>query len=141
MTEDVIKKAIAWWTTTLDEPGSVKNHGYLLFELFTATDNVAGRYASAWPRPTGYTHQVLLGGGCAPDAPPEEVARARQVVIDAHPKIFGKPVEELNAVPNALEDFHNIKGVYGDNYDRLREVKTRVDPHDRLGGWFRPLTS
>jgi len=54
--------------------------------------------------------------------------------------IFGRDVRDLDVVPNALEDFHNIERVYGEHYIRLRQIKTRVDHDDRLGGWIRPLS-
>lgn len=100
-----------------------------------------GRESSAWPRPPKYTHQLLFGTGAEPGADKEVIARARKYIIDAHFQVFGRDVQDLDIVPNGVEDFHNVKRIYGDHYDRLREVKTRVDPHDRLGGRFRPLTS
>jgi len=142
LTESTILKAFSWWEETLlKEPASIGNYSYLLFELFTCCDNLTGRGSSAWPRPPKYTHQVLLGTGCAADAPKEDDKRARQLIIDGHQTIFGRDVRDLDIVPNALEDFHNIERVYGEHYQKLREIKTRVDPDDRLGGWFRPLSS
>jgi len=68
LTEDIILKSFAWWNAMLKESSSVANYGYLLFELFTCRDNLTGRGSSAWPRPEKYTHQLVLGTGCAPDA-------------------------------------------------------------------------
>lgn len=81
---------------------------------------------------------LLLGSGCAPNSDKALGEKARRYIIKAPEQILDAKMEDVVIVPNALEDFHSIKTVYGDNYEKLREVKTRVDPKDKLGGWIRP---
>ena len=138
MSEGTIVKSFEWWAAMLEEKTSVAENGYLLFELFSCRDNLSGRDASAWPRPVGYKHMVLVGAGAAADAPKEDVERAKQYVLDAPEKIVGKKMNDVDIVPNALEAFHDIERVYGPSFERLRQIKKGVDPEDKLKGWFRP---
>ena len=122
----------------LDEPNSVAENGYLLYELFSCTDNLTGRHSSAWPRPVGYKHMLLLGTGCAPNSSKEVSDKAKKYIIEGPQKILGKSMGEVDIVPNGLEEFHDIERVYGDHMPKLRQVKARFDPKNRLKGWIKP---
>lgn len=139
--EEIIIKSISWWETILDDPTSVSKNGYLLYELFSCRDNLTGRHSSAWPRPVGYKHLMLLGTGCGPNEPKEVSDKAKQYLMEAPKKILGKLMNEVDIVPNALEDFHDIERIYGGHYEKLRQIKTRVDPQNRLQGWIEPLAA
>lgn len=141
LTDDVIVKSFEWWSEMAEDPTSVGTSGWLLFELFSCKDSSTGRDSTGWPRPVGYKHMVLLGTGCAANSGEELRERARQYILDGPKKILGKPMQEVDIVPNGLEDFHNIERVYGDHYEKLRLIKTRVDPKNRLQGWIRPYTA
>jgi hypothetical protein len=138
LTEAVILKAFKWWGTMGAEPTSVAENGYLLFELFSCRDSLTGRHSSAWPRPPGYKHLMLMGTGCAKGGSQAEMAKAEEYIIEGSKQIMGKSIGEVDVVPNCLEVFHNIERIYGEHYGKLREVKRRVDPHNRLQGWIRP---
>lgn len=138
LTEEIIVKSLDWWQKAAAEPSSVGKNVWLLFELFSCRDNLTGRDSSAWPRPVGFKHTLLLGTGWGLDGAPEDPQLAKKYIVDAHRDIFGKSVEDTIVAPNALEDFHNVKTVYGDHFDKLRTIKTRVDPRNRLKGWFKP---
>lgn len=140
LTEDHLLKSFEWWQRLAAEPSSCGDSAYLLYELFSCRDNETGRDSSAWPRPFGYRHMLLLGSGWGKDSPPEDERLARKYIIEGHQKILGKSVENVIVVPNALEDFHNINMVYGDHVEKLRTIKTRVDPRNRLQGWWEPLS-
>lgn len=138
ISQDVIVRSFDWWASMLGEQTSVSNYGYLLYELFSCRDNLTGCESSAWPRPVGYKHMMLLGAGCAPNETEEVSDTARQYLLDAPKKILGRPMGEVDIVPNALEDFHDIERIYGGHLEKLRQVKTRVDPGNRLQGWIHP---
>ena len=139
ITEDIVEHSFDWWNKVQQEP-SVSDFGYLLFELFSCRDNLTSRASSAWPRPQDYKHMVLIGAGCKPGAGKEANAAAKRLVKDDGPRgILGvEKAEKMVPVPNALESFHDMKVVYGPHYERLREVKRKYDPNDRMGGWIRP---
>lgn len=138
MTEEHVVRSFDWWNKVAEQPSSVSEFGFLLFELFSCRDSLTSRASSAWPRPLGYKHMLLIGAGCAPEAGKEENAKARELVEVDGPKILGEASKDYMPIPNALEEFHDMKRVYGGHYDTLREVKRRYDPQDRMGGWIRP---
>ena len=138
MTEEHIIKSFEWWNKVASDPSTVGDNSWLLFELFSCCDNLTGRTSSAWPRPVGYKHMLLLGTGWGLNGPSGDQAIARKYIVDAHQEIIGTSVEEVVAVPNGLEDFHNVKIVYGEHYSKLRAIKTRVDSRNRLKGHFDP---
>lgn len=138
MSESIILKSFNWWVSMLSEPNSIAENGYLLYEMFSCRDNLTGRNSSAWPRPVGYDHMLLLGAGCAPNSDKELSEKAKRYVIEGSEKILGVKIEDVVISPNAIEDFHSVKTIYGGNYEKLREIKTRVDPKNRLGGWIKP---
>lgn len=139
MSEEVVLKSFEWWTMLSKEPNSIADNDWLLFELFSCRDNLTGRNSSAWPRPEGYKHMLLIGAGCASGSSEELGDKARKFIIEASDSILGVPINKTATVPNAIESFHNIEHMYGDNHQKLREVKTRVDPRNRLGGWITPV--
>jgi hypothetical protein len=140
ITEKVVQRSFEWWDKVQSQPNSVSEFGYLLFELFSCRDNLVSRASSAWPRPLGFKHMLLIGAGCAPGAPEEEHETAKKLVKDDGPQLIlgAEEAKKMVPIPNAIEPFHDMKTIYGDHYEKLREVKRRYDPEDRMGGWIRP---
>ena len=139
ISEDIIIRSFDWWAMMLNDASSVSNYGYLLYELFSCRDNLTGRSSSAWPRPVGYKHMMLLGAGCSPNETQEVSDKAKQYLLAGPEKILGKSIREVDVIPNALEDFHDVEKIYGSHLEKLRQVKTKVDPLNRLQGWIKPL--
>jgi hypothetical protein len=77
---------------------------------WTQRDVIGNRSDSAWPRPKGIKHELLLGTGCHPGASPEARKLARQRLIDGPDEILGAYTHK-NLLPNALEPFHDPKQV------------------------------
>lgn len=138
LTEEDVLRSFQWWEKVQSQPTSVADHGYLLFELFSCRDNLVSRATSAWPRPLGFKHMLLIGAGCNPGSPKEDFETAKAFVKDDGPQILGTDAKNMMPIPNALESFHNMEKVYGSNYEKLKEVKRKYDPEDRMGGWIRP---
>jgi hypothetical protein len=154
LTTDVIIRSFAWHDQLSAQPNSIKDNGYLLFELFCTTDSLTSRSGSAWPRPAGFKHLVLLGAGAHPSASDAENEVAAKLVADGMEFIFGKGVK-IDVVPNAVEEFHDVPGVglvlqvflimrtnadvlqlqiYKEHYPKLQELKRKYDPENKLKG-------
>lgn len=140
LTEDVVTKSLDWWLSMQDEPNFIADSGWLIYELFTCRDSPTGRESSGWPRPKGFKHMCLLGTGCTADSGDEIREKARQYILKGTEQILGKPVQEIDVAPNGLEDFHNVERTFGEHYEKLRRIKTRVDPLNRLKGWIEPFS-
>lgn len=142
VTEEQVVNSFEWWEDVAkSEHGSVADNGYLLFELFSCRDNLTSRATSGWPRPLGFKHMLLIGAGCKQDAPASEYEEARRQIQDVAPeKILGskQAVKEMIPIPNAMEKFHDHQRIYGEHWQKLREVKRKYDPENRLRGWIPP---
>jgi hypothetical protein len=110
LTTDVILRSFAWYDELSTQPGSIKDNGYLIFELFCTTDSLTSRNDSAWPRPVGFKHMVLLGAGAHASASKAENELAAKLLADGMEYVFGKGAK-IDIVPNGVEEFHDTPGV------------------------------
>jgi hypothetical protein len=132
LTESVIMNAFDWYERTQTEAGgALAPFSSMLFELFCSSDSKSGRNASGWPRPLGFQHMVLIQSGALESGPLDNLSK--KLVIDGAEDILGKGVK-LDITANALEDFHDMRDVYAEHYDRLVELKKKYDPKNKLKG-------
>jgi hypothetical protein len=109
LSEEIIMNAFGWYNKTQTEDGgAVAPFSSMLFELFCTTDSKSGRHASAWPRPKGFQHLVLLQSGAA--GPGEADAAGKKLVLEGPDYVLGKGAPK-HFVANALEDFHDVRAV------------------------------
>jgi hypothetical protein len=109
LNEDILMKAFAWYEKTQTvKDGALGPYSSLLFELFCTSDSKAGRLASAWPRPAGFKHMVLIQTGYPNTGPLNDFAR--DILLDGPKEILGRDAK-LDVTANALEDFHDMKDV------------------------------
>ena len=91
-----------------------------------------GREATAWPH-SGRRHVMQVVLGCRPDDAPENV---REIVMQQCKKIGpmvggpGKDPKEYHA--GFLHEWNDLREVYGENLERLKEVKKKYDPKNRF---------
>ena len=83
---------------------------------------------------------VLLGTGAAQGASEDELRQAREKIIAGPKEILGEEEgEKVGIVPNGIQpEFHDVKRIYGEHYERLVGIKRRYDPENRLKGHFKP---
>lgn len=141
LTEEHVVNSFAWWDEVgASKVGTVGNNPNFLLELFSCRDNLTARASSAWPRPVGFKHMLLLGTGCDGEGTQEERDEAKRLIKDVAPRqILGeKGAKEMIVIPNGVEGFHDHAKMYGEHWPRLRQIKAKYDPDNRLGGWVPP---
>jgi hypothetical protein len=107
----------------------------------------------AWPGPRGSSHMLVIGIGCAIDAPESEIEAAMRLARTAPATLFGDAPNAI-AVPNAIEKWSNLaevsiacspqvlrlnqdsnkRQIYGSHYPKLLELRARYDPARRFKG-------
>ena len=134
MTEEVVIRAFEWFDRVSAAGGSIKDNGYLIFEIMqkvqcvrilrskctrsngynqtTFNSSSLSRASTAWPHPPGARHILLLGTGCRPDADESENRLARKLIMEGYDYVFAHyKIAETDFVPNTIEDFHDTKKV------------------------------
>lgn len=140
LTEEVVQRSFDWFENYSQQaPGTVKDHVYGVFEAKCSNDVNGPIVDAAWPRPKGFSNMLLMGAACSPDGPEadKEEQYAKQMMIDVPKEIMGSEWS-LQITPNSREEYHDDKATYGKNYERLRELKRKVDPNNKLGGPIKP---
>ncbi|GIZ44771.1 hypothetical protein CKM354_000796000 [Cercospora kikuchii] len=128
LTPELVMKAFDW-QRQLTDAGADAN---VMFELWGVRGSSSGPGASAWPRSDQCRHFCMLSMGAAPNASIEDIARAVQLIKDGPVEILGTEYDESFIATSALDDYHNIEKVYGDNWERVLSVKKRYDGNAKL---------
>ncbi|KAH7064088.1 hypothetical protein BKA63DRAFT_525809 [Paraphoma chrysanthemicola] len=129
---ELIMKSAEWFDTLPSYGGSIAQTAMLAFEFKALGPINGGTTAScAYPRPPNLKHILLIGTGCRADASAEEQAQAHQVTLNAPRAIMGDDVE-LHITAAGLEDWHDKRVTYGENYDKLVQVRQTHDPKGRF---------
>ncbi|KAK3670285.1 hypothetical protein LTR78_009839 [Recurvomyces mirabilis] len=123
-----------WYEDTIKSYPGFGDGSTVLLEFMqeNAFNSSPSRTSTAWPH-SGHRHvmQVVVGcktsGSSIPDI--KEKAHARLAAV--MPEVAGdKATKEYHA--GFLNEFNHVSEVYGENYERLREVKKRYDPQNRF---------
>ncbi|KAK5703397.1 hypothetical protein LTS12_028335, partial [Elasticomyces elasticus] len=134
ISKEMILNAVNWNEEIQRTNSSVGDNTYLIFELLCSCDPVGAPISScAWPRPAGAQHILLLGPGCPFNAGEETENFARDVAIKAPSKIVGD-TQDVHVIPNLVEDFHDLKEIWGAHFDRLQGLRRVYDPRNKLKG-------
>lgn len=102
-------RSFDWYQKTQDvKDGALGPYTSLLFELFCTSDSKSGRFASAWPRPAGFRHMVLIQTGHLETGPLHDYAL--DLLLQGSKDILG-PDAKQDITANAIEPFHNMRDV------------------------------
>ncbi|OQE02730.1 hypothetical protein PENVUL_c039G07906 [Penicillium vulpinum] len=132
--EQLISRAWHWIESlTLKDPSLCLGGTYVLIEFmqkpaFHSVDPML----RAWPGTSGQS--VLQLGTGAPRSSRESRELAYRELRAAPSFICGQ--DELQYFTHSLEEFNDLKKIYGDNFEKLQQLKRRYDPHGGLKGPF-----
>lgn len=131
-----IVEAFSWFDKLRSLGPSFAQYSILVFELFAFAQPLnASRDDLAWPRPKGASHYLMLQAGFDAGESKEQESKAIEVVVDGPASILGSDYPR-RFVPNFVETFHNMRLTYGEHYEKLRQVKQKYNPQDKLPSAF-----
>ncbi|KAL2823245.1 hypothetical protein BDW59DRAFT_180716 [Aspergillus cavernicola] len=133
LSRETIIRAVRWsdGIQRLDE--SLGDCTYLILELFASRDPAGSVSDSAYPRPAGMKHLLILGTGCPSDAGLDKEKLAHDLAAQATSHILGKD-EEPHYLPSGQEDFYDPQKIWGPHFPRLQSIRRRYDPRKRFKG-------
>ncbi|KAK5715958.1 hypothetical protein LTR15_009783 [Elasticomyces elasticus] len=131
--EDMLVRAWKWYEDCIEaHPGFGAGSTVLLeFMQKNAFDSSPSRTSTGWPH-SGHRHvmQVLLG--CKPETAPPNIKDIAMQRLQAVGKEVAGSRETGEYHAGFLHEWNDLKEVYGENYERLRELKNRYDPSNRF---------
>ncbi|KIW07641.1 uncharacterized protein PV09_01584 [Verruconis gallopava] len=135
LSEDILMKSFEWYDEcSMAANDSLGSYSSLVFELFCTSESKSGRLSSGWPRPPGFKHMILIQSGSPGRSAADDVAR--ELAMQGPSFILG-PSANRSSTANAIEDFHDVQEIYGENYEKLKELKRQYDSKNRLNGWIK----
>lgn len=66
LAEETVLKSLEWYNKAINSGGSIKDNIFCVYELKCSSDAVGNDVDTAWKRPKGFAHMLLLGAGCNP---------------------------------------------------------------------------
>ncbi|OGM48992.1 hypothetical protein ABOM_003141 [Aspergillus bombycis] len=137
ISKETVIKAIKWFEEIHKIDGSLGDCTYLIFELLCSRDLAGGSSSSAWPRPKGGKHILLIGAGCPADAGPSKEKLARDLAIEAPSKLLENSTD-VHVLPNGFEDYHDPTKIWGPHVAKLQSLRVQYDPRGRFKGAVNP---
>ncbi|KAF1996180.1 hypothetical protein P154DRAFT_580111 [Amniculicola lignicola CBS 123094] len=96
-----------------------------------AFNSVKSRSETGWPRANG-RHILQLGCGALNGCSDEVHDLGVQLLAEAAKDILKDEYSVGDCLPRDYEEFHDPVEMFGENVDKLRAIKKRVDPNNRL---------
>ncbi|KAK3711302.1 hypothetical protein LTR37_009682 [Vermiconidia calcicola] len=132
--DETLVRAWKWWEDAINifEGFQVGSTVLLEFMQEGAMTSSGGRDKTAWPH-YERRHVMQLGLGCRPEGAPENIREvAMKQFQKAGPQIAGadKDTKEFHA--GFLHEFNDLRDIYGENFDKLKELKKQYDPNNRF---------
>lgn len=137
--EKILLNAWNWMDKLLEKDGAIAEvplGTVVLIEIMqeAAFQSLKSSSDAGWPH-TKNRHVVQLGAA-APKDRPELESVVLQALADAPKQIVGDAHDDADFIPNFLNTFNDPKKIYGKNYGRLMELKSRYDLRGLFGGPF-----
>ncbi|KAF2116760.1 cysteine desulfurase [Lophiotrema nucula] len=137
VTEDLVNRTWNWYDQTLADEPRLNAGTIVLIEIMQkeAFHSSGGRTSTAWPRADG-RHILQIGSGSLAKNNTPEIHRKGVDALAECGKAILDDYSVKNCLPRDFEEFHDPVQMFGENVDKLREIKKRVDPNGRLQGAY-----
>ncbi|KAF1813612.1 FAD-binding domain-containing protein [Eremomyces bilateralis CBS 781.70] len=126
----LVARCMNWYFKTIEEDETLAHGSYVLFEHAQPACFGSSEGKSAWPY-NEPAHLLQLGVGYLPES-----SCSLDTAMTVLGESFGKIVPGITSadfMPNFINPkYTDIPAIFGKNYQKLREVKTKYDPKDRF---------
>ncbi|KAF4556461.1 FAD-binding domain-containing protein 55 [Elsinoe fawcettii] len=132
--DETLIRAWKWYERSVDACAGFGSNSTVLLEFMQeqAFNSSGSRTATAWPH-SGRRHVMQLVLGCKQEEAPanlKEITMKRLTHADTEIAGPGNETREFHA--GFLHEWNDLRQVYGENYDKLREIKKKYDPENRF---------
>lgn len=134
MDDETIVRAWKWWKDCIDLHPDFQTGSVVLFEFMqeAAMSSSGGRDKTGWPH-HGRRHVMQLGLGRKTEGAPENLREmAMKQFVKAATQIAGPGNDTKEWHPGYMHEWNDLREVYGENFDRLKELKGLYDPMNRF---------
>ncbi|KAK0367310.1 hypothetical protein LTR91_007437 [Friedmanniomyces endolithicus] len=131
--DEMLVRVWKWYEDSIEaHPGFGAGSTVLLeFMQENAFNSSSSRNSTAWPH-SGHRHVLQLVLGCKPETAPANVQEIVMKRFHAAGREVAGDRETREFLPWFLNEWNDLRQVYGENYDRLMEIKKRFDPENRF---------
>ncbi|KAF2740985.1 cysteine desulfurase [Polyplosphaeria fusca] len=137
LTPDIIRKTWKWFDDTLLQEPKANAGTFVLIEMMQrpSFNSVKERTATGWPRPQG-RHILQIGTGVLNAVCTQDLHDYAEKRLGAGGPEILPDYSAANCLPRDFEVFHDPVQMFGENVEKLRAIKKRVDPNNRLKGAY-----
>ncbi len=149
--DETVNRAWKWWEDCINVHEDFQTGSVVLLEFMqevsiptrptksitadsrqAAMSSAGGRSKTAWPH-SERRHVMQLGLGRKTEgAPPSIREMAMKQFAKAGPLIAGPEKDTKEYHAGFLHEWNDVREVYGENFDRLKEIKLQYDPENRF---------
>ncbi|KAK5175854.1 uncharacterized protein LTR77_000994 [Saxophila tyrrhenica] len=134
MDDETVVRAWKWWEDSINLHDDFQTGSVVLMEFMQgpAMSSSGGRSKTAWPH-YERRHVMQLGLGRKTEGSPENLREmAMKQFTKAGQLIAGPEKDTKEYHAGFLHEWNNLREVYGENFDKLKEIKKQYDPKNRF---------
>ena len=132
--DEMLERAWKWYEDCVNLHEDFQTGSIVLLEFMqeAAFSSSGGRHKTAWPH-YGRRQVMQLGLGCKTEGAPHNIRElAMKQFEKAGPQISGPNEDPKEFHAGFLHEWNDLREVYGENLDKLKEVKKQYDPKNRF---------
>ncbi|TKA62983.1 hypothetical protein B0A55_10741 [Friedmanniomyces simplex] len=133
LVDEMLVRAWKWYEDCIEAHLGFGAGSTVLLEFMqeNAFNSSPSRASTAWPH-SGHRHVLQLVLGCKPETAPPNIKDLVMKRLQAAGREVAGERETWEFHAGFLHEWNDLGKVYGENYERLRELKKRFDPDNRF---------